>query len=175
MDFGDILDEWDRQTAKSQGKKGKKEKKEEAEEGTPKRNERTAAPVKPPAAHPLEAWLNRHDVYDKDAANPDGDLRPWEARRRLLHKKPDATIDLHGLTQHEAWTALEAFFSGARSQGFEKLWIIHGKGNHSAGGSVLGRIVQKYLERCPFAGENGHGNASSGGSGVTWVLLKKTR
>ncbi|MDR0525644.1 MAG: Smr/MutS family protein [Spirochaetaceae bacterium] len=166
MDFGDILDEWDRRTAHSQGKKGnqrkqKTEKKEKIEK------------IEKKEKNPLEIWLAGHEVYDKDADNPDEGRPPWERRRRLLRKKPDAVIDLHGLTQDEAWTALENFFEESNRQGCEKLHIIHGKGNHCIGGSVLKQVVRKYIERCPFAGESGQENAGGGGAGVTWVLLKK--
>jgi DNA-nicking Smr family endonuclease len=95
-----------------------------------------------------------------------------ERRRRLLSKRADAVIDLHGLTRDEAWSALEAFFHQGKQRGFEKLLIIHGKGNHSAGEAVLSRTTRDFIERCPFAGESGCGNAASGGSGATWVFLK---
>ncbi|MDR0561510.1 MAG: Smr/MutS family protein [Spirochaetaceae bacterium] len=166
MDFGDILDEWDRKTAQAQGKYGKTETKKE---------QTVKDPAPEPRPHPLTAWLRMHEVYDKDAEDTAENQRPGEYRRRLLRKRADAAIDLHGLTQQEAWTALENFFQEARRQGFEKLHIIHGKGNHSSGEAVLKQIVKQFVERCPFAGESGHGNAASGGAGATWVLLKRTR
>jgi DNA-nicking Smr family endonuclease len=68
---------------------------------------------------------------------------------------------------------LETFFSDARAKEFEKVLIIHGKGNHSEGDSVLKRVVMDFIEHCPFAGESGRGKASAGGEGATWVLLKE--
>ncbi|MDR2485817.1 MAG: Smr/MutS family protein [Treponema sp.] len=175
MDFGDILDEWDRQTARPQGKKKKASKnvpappkRDAPEEPEPKKT------GEPKRVHPLTAWLRIHEVYDKDAEAQDEQAAAGERRRRLLHKKPDAVIDLHGLNQNESWIALEAFFQEGRMQGFEKLLIIHGKGNHSSGEAVLKQTVKKFIERCPFAGESGHGNSASGGTGATWVLLKKS-
>jgi DNA-nicking Smr family endonuclease len=129
MDFGDILNEWDRRSAEP--------------------------------------------VYDKDAETAAGVSAP-ERRRRLLRKKPDAVIDLHGLTKDEAWTAMEDFFRHARDQNFDKLLIIHGKGNHSGGESVLRQTTREFIERCPFAGESGHEKVPAGGNGATWVLLKGT-
>ena len=93
-------------------------------------------------------------------------------RRRLLLKKPDAIIDLHGLTQEEAWEALDDFFDRSRSMGLEKILVIHGKGNHSKNEGVLKEITMKFIELCSFAGENGNNTAPDGGSGATWVLLK---
>ncbi|MDR2134570.1 MAG: Smr/MutS family protein [Treponema sp.] len=135
-----------------------------------------------PAISPLEKWLRVNGVYDKDAeengpgrdaAGSGSGERPGQKRRRLLAKKPDAVIDVHGLTGDEAWDALERFFTDAKHRSLEKLLVIHGKGNHSGGEAVLKRRVREFIERCPFAGESGHGNAAEGGSGVTWVLLKQ--
>jgi DNA-nicking Smr family endonuclease len=113
-------------------------------------------------------------VYDKDAAAGDaGRSGAGERRRRLLAKKPDANLDLHGLTRDEAWVSLESFFETGRRQGLEKLLLVHGKGNHSEGDAVLKRTVRQFIENCPFAGESGPANAELGGNGATWVLLKE--
>ncbi|MDR1249168.1 MAG: Smr/MutS family protein [Treponema sp.] len=156
MDFGDILEKWDRQTGKASGQK--------------------AAPMT--ADHKtdiLSSWLRISDVVDKDAdlygiAAP---AEKGERRRRLRLKKPDAVLDLHGQTRDEAWVSLDEFFRLGRQQGLEKLLVIHGKGNHSEGEAALKRVVQGYIERCAFAGESGQSTAAEGGSGATWVLLKQ--
>ena len=109
-----------------------------------------------------------------------------ERRSRLLRKKPDDFIDLHGLNRDEAWTALESFFENSRRTGLEKVLIIHGKGNHWSGGSgapclcegmqkesSLMEISRRFIERCSFAGESGYSNAREGGTGATWVILKE--
>jgi DNA-nicking Smr family endonuclease len=135
VNFGDILDQWDKQTGgfNSQGMDAGK-------------------PPEETSKFPAETGPER--------------------RRRLLSKQADAVIDLHGLTRDEAWSSLEIFFNDGKRRSFEKLLIIHGKGNHSRGEAVLNRITREFIERCPLAGESGHGNAASGGSGVTWVILK---
>jgi DNA-nicking Smr family endonuclease len=135
MNFGDILDQWDKKNAGS------------------------------PAAGP-----SGKDVEKPESAGT-GES-PAERRRRLRARRPNAVLDLHGMTRDEAWLSLEAFFQEGKQRGFEKLMIIHGKGNHSSGEAVLRRAVREFIERCPWAGENGPGDAASGGSGVTWVLLK---
>ncbi|GHU80996.1 hypothetical protein FACS189468_2420 [Spirochaetia bacterium] len=139
MDFGTILDEWDRRAVK--------------------------APVR--------------GLYDKDRELRQSVESSGDRRRRLLRKSPDAVIDLHGLTQEEAWESLDLFFGDAKRRGLEKVLVIHGKGNHTgspgaalSSTGVLKRVVRDFIERCPFAGENGFGSAASGGSGATWVLLK---
>jgi DNA-nicking Smr family endonuclease len=174
MDFGDILDQWDHWTGEPRGKRGPKAKlpREDAGLGAGNRENRPLQRV-----DPLTAWLRVHGTDDKDAetAGAAGLPHRGERRRRLLAKKPDAELDLHGLTRDEAWLSLEGFFRAGQERGFEKLLIIHGKGNHSEGEAVLKRAVRDFIERCPFAGESGQGSAAEGGSGTTWVLLKGKR
>jgi DNA-nicking Smr family endonuclease len=175
VEFGDILDQWDNQTAKPQGKKagGKTSPGKPAEKGDAKKPSRPS----PPRPQPQAARLKENAIYDKDAEEPEihqgkAAVSPGEKRRRLLLKKPDAVIDLHGLTRDEAWASLDVFFQDGKRRGFLKLAIIHGKGNHSRGGAILKHTVREYIERCPFAGESGFGDAASGGSGTTWILIK---
>ncbi|MDR0386642.1 MAG: DNA mismatch repair protein MutS, partial [Treponema sp.] len=100
MDFGDILDAWDKQTARA-GKKRPASANGVQEEGS--------------AVDPVTAWLRINGIYDKDAETPEaGERQSAERRRRLRTKKPDATLDLHGLTRDEAWTAMETFFEEGR-------------------------------------------------------------
>ncbi|AEF83698.1 Smr domain protein [Treponema primitia ZAS-2] len=203
MDFGEILDEWDRQTGKPAGKKALKKAlqrnpenpdvsgadqqseqratKFPAQRATPALAGEFPAPLATPAlagefpaqrVDPLTAWLRVNGISDKDAEDAENAQPPGERRRRLLAKKPDATIDLHGLTRDEAWLALESFFRVSQQQGFEKLLIIHGKGNHTDGEAVLKRSVRDFIERCHYAGESGYSPAVDGGTGSTWVILK---
>jgi DNA-nicking Smr family endonuclease len=111
-------------------------------------------------------------VYNKDRESALRAENPASRRHRLLRKSPDGTIDLHTLTRDEAWDALNTFFNDAKNKGLEKLLIIHGKGNHTLEQGVLTKTVRDFIERCPFAGESGYSNASRGGTGSTWVLLK---
>jgi len=119
----------------------------------------------------METWLDKNAIHDKDA-NAQKPRDPGELRRRLLRIKPDDTIDIHGATGEKARLLLEQFFSNAKDNGYEKLRIIHGKGNHSEGEAVLGKIVRDFIEQCPFAGESGHEKSPNGGAGATWVFLK---
>lgn len=84
----------------------------------------------------------------------------------------DAALDLHGMTAAEAESALAAFFDDARARRCSKVLIVHGKGLHSQGEAVLGRLVARWLERRPEAGRHGHPDRTQGGNGATWVLLK---
>ena len=141
MNFGDILDKWE------------------------KKNKGTGTE---------ELFFDR----ENEKSEISSDISERSLRRsRLLKKKPDASIDLHGLKSDEARTALEYFFNNSRSRGHEKVLIIHGKGNHINGngslpGSILKDLTRNFIENCPFAGESGYSHAKDGGSGATWVILK---
>ena len=128
----------------------------------------------------LDKWISANGVQKKDEDGGEeaaGSLKAdaQEKRRRLRNKKPDAELDIHGQTRDEARQALEVFFNDAKEKEFEKILIIHGKGNHSMGDSILKRVVLDFIEQCPFAGESGKGKASTGGEGATWVLLKEMK
>jgi DNA-nicking Smr family endonuclease len=178
MDFGSILDEWERRTAAkesaaSSGKTGrparlKRLSPENAGELPCRNREETL-----PRLDPLTAWLRLNPVYNKDDETAEGDAAAGERRRRLLARRPDAALDLHGLTRDEAWDALDRFFRDGRLRGLKKLLIIHGKGNHSNGAGVLKETCRTFIERCPFAGESGRGKPADGASGATWVILKQ--
>ena len=122
---------------------------------------------------PLSAWLRIHGVQDKDSLVQDEELSREERRRRLIEKRPDAVVDLHGLTRDEAWERLGNFFSDARRRGLEKVLIVHGKGNHSQGEAILKRTTREFIERCAYAGSHGHASSTSGGTGATWVIVKQ--
>ena len=151
MDFGDILNKWEQQ--------------------------KTVGPGDPAAENkinPMDSWLRTNGVYDKDAADTRGQHNAHDKRRRLRNKKPEAELDIHGQTRDQAWLSMETFFAESKGKGLEKILVIHGKGNHSAGEAVLKRMVMEFIERCPYAGESGRGKAATGGEGATWVLLKET-
>ncbi|MGP1576470.1 MAG: Smr/MutS family protein [Treponema sp.] len=167
MNFGDILDQWEQQTSRPYGKKRiQADKKRGVSDRYAKENTKKI--------HPIDHWINRYGIYDKDAAMSEelslSDTLHEKKRIRAL--KPQDEIDLHGMTAEEACEKLTLFFAEAHRKGLKKLLIIHGKGNHSQGEPVLTRCVRKFLEECPYAGETGHPKARDGGSGSTWVILK---
>lgn len=189
MNFGDILDEWDKETARPYGKKRLKddERKETSKDtegdgdhagagdhagtgrasGAAERHEREQ-----PVANPMDVWLRRYGIQDKDSHTIERGESPADRRRRLRALKPEAVIDLHGFTRDEAWARLESFFADCVRRHLQKILIIHGKGTHSEDSPVLGQTVRLFLERNPHAGESGHPDSNGGGTGSTWVLLK---
>jgi len=143
----------------------------------------------------LEKWEKQNPengVYEKnasairDAEKLDGDVSRKndvmiKRRSRLLRKKPDAVIDLHGFNCEEAWIAMQTFFNDGYQQGLEKLLVIHGKGSHCSDTvknfqlkeGALRELVRRFIEGCPFAGESGYSSSREGGRGATWVILKE--
>lgn len=69
--------------------------------------------------------------------------------RDLLRQKPDASLDLHGMTAAEAHSALEVFLQTQTANGRRHLEIVHGRGGHSADGrAVLRAKTRKWLAGC---------------------------
>ena len=189
MDFGDILNQWD--TIESDSKKKTKaqiqeenkprprkanaprlEKKEEYEPVVEKVNYNSAH-----KANPMDVWLRHHGVIDKDALAIREEERNKSKDREYLKKRAvDATVDLHGLTRDEAWERLDLFVADCQRRGFEKILIVHGKGNHSQNQqdvSVLATMVRQFIECDIRLGASGHPDKKLGGNGATWVFIKK--
>ena len=115
-------------------------------------------------------------VCKKDIPGLNEKSAPGERRYRLLRKKPDDSIDIHGFTRNEAWTALEIFFENSKRNGLEKLLVIHGKGNHrdpSGNEGLLKELTKQFIETCSYAGESGYSSGREGGNGSTWVILRQ--
>lgn len=184
MDFGDILNQWDAAQKKVPQKKSypqkshkkanapTKEEKEALRQGYT--FEQQMQKDNQQRINPIELWLNRYGTVDKDK------IADEAAERALLHNleylrslKPQATLDLHGLTRDEAWARVNLFVGDCKRRGLRKIMIIHGKGNHSHGSDpVLGPMVKQFIEQDARLGTSGHPDRNNGGSGATWVLLK---
>ena len=187
MDFGDILNQWDKQekTKNSQKKTAVQKpvqvsrkkanadfiqnagKVVETEKASAKENQN-------PAINPMELWLRRYGVTDKDAiAESSEEASLMKSREYISKMRPEARIDLHGNTRDEAWARLESFVNDAVKRGLKKIEIVHGKGIHSTGSDpVLGPMVRTFIEQNRHLGVSGHNDRNHGGSGATWVLIK---
>ena len=165
MDFGDILEQWDRQQ-KGQAAYAHKGKNASQDHRKAKNSKQTK--------EQMEAWLDKFGTVDKDEISRQRELHTKLERPSFLRSlKPQARIDLHYLTQDEAWHKLDAFVASSCAQGLKKILIIHGKGNHTQSGEpVLGEMVRHYIERDERLGQWGHPDRAGGGSGATWVIIK---
>ena len=107
-----------------------------------------------------------------DTAAPHKEKTINELRMML----PQATLDLHGMTQEEAEGALTGFIRDAVESKLEKIAVIHGKGLHSEDGvGILKDVTMQVLEKSGCCREAGFAKPGFGGSGVTWVILKKEK
>ncbi|MCR5288578.1 MAG: Smr/MutS family protein [Treponema sp.] len=187
MDFGDILSQWDTQQREAKKKPKQtqpqishkkpnaptKEEKEAARQGYT--YEQLMKKQAETSVTPMELWLRRYGTVDKDAAAEEYyEQTKMESREYLRVMKPEARIDLHGLTREEAWARLAAFVTESKNRGLKKILIIHGKGNHSHGSDpVLGEMVHTFIEQDKRLGSSGHPDRSMGGTGATWVIIKR--
>lgn len=188
MDFGDILGQWDLQQ-KEQKKQAKspqqqvshkranaptKEEKELAQAGYKNTARGQMEEDAKKQINPMELWLRRYGTTDKDKlAEQSEQASRLENREYLKNLRPEARIDLHGLTRDEAWARLESFVNDCIRKGYRKIEIVHGKGIHSHGSDpVLGQMVRTFIEQNKHLGTSGHNDKNHGGSGATWVLLK---
>lgn len=186
MDFGDILGEWDKkqnESAHGGSNKGPQvshkkanaptaEEKEAARQGyTP---EQVMAQESKEKINPMEMWLRRYGTVDKDAAAESyAEQTKMQSREYLRELKPEARIDLHGLTRDEAWDKLNQFVGDCVRRGLVKILIVHGKGNHNTGSDpVLGAMVRTFIEQDKRLGSSGHPDKIQGGTGATWVIIK---
>jgi hypothetical protein len=157
MDFDSILEQWENRKDRYSNSSGIGSRPESAE-------------TSPPAD-----WL---DSYLPDAgilaAKETDEKPPVSGGRSIwLRRDPQDVLDLHGLTGREAEEALRRFIGSMRNRGLRKGLIIHGKGLHSADGSVLAPLVRTFLEKSAEIGEFGRASRKDGGSGATWFILRQ--
>jgi DNA-nicking Smr family endonuclease len=99
----------------------------------------------------------------------------------------DGKIDLHGMTQAQARSALSAFVTSGHRHGRRCLLVITGKGRRPTTGSeaprgsepgVLRRAVPNWLEASPMVAcvlAYSPAQPEHGGYGALYVLLKRRR
>lgn len=186
MDFGDVLDEWERLSSRPGGldRAMRAERRAHEAEEDLRRKASLAASAEAERKKreeqrrlessrlSMEAWLDRHGVVDKDA-RPEGASSGAEEAKRIAALKPGARLDLHGKTVAEAEHALGIFLEDAAKRGIEKVLVITGKGNHSTKGGVLAKAVKAFLEANPRAGRFGTADRANGGSGALWIVVRR--
>ena len=199
MDFGDILNQWDdlcRQEEAEKKAKARGTNKPRPRLPNAPRLEKTESSKtlvietqwadseqeeepELPRVNPMDLWLRRYGVVDKDSLAQEVAERERGQNREYLKKLPfGAKIDLHGLTRDEAWERLDAFIGDCSRRGIQKVLIVHGKGHHSkekSDVSILSAMVRTFVELDRRLGASGHPDKKLGGNGSTWVIIKKNR
>lgn len=101
------------------------------------------------------------------------------ARLKRGRIAPQATIDLHGMTQAAAHQVLGPFLAGAQAGGRRCVLVITGKGYGSGGATgVLKAAVPRWLNEPPLAVRilgYCHAPAAWGGEGALLILLRRLR
>lgn len=123
------------------------------------------APPSPASAKPARKQQVAH-VFDAQTRDKLSKGRlPLEGR-----------VDLHGMTQDEAYALLLSFLRRAHDGGIRYVLIITGKGSSSRSEGVLRRAVPHWLSTAPFrALISGHDDAARhhGGGGALYVRLRR--
>lgn len=90
-----------------------------------------------------------------------------------------AHIDLHGMIQVDAKTALEQFILDAVRKGLRTVLVVHGRGRRSPGGMpVLKHAAAQWLSHGVTGGyvlAFSTARPSDGGGGAMYVLLRRQR
>lgn len=88
----------------------------------------------------------------------------------------EARVDLHGMTQDEAYSLLYSFLARAHARGARYVLVITGKGSSSGGDGVLKRSVPGWLATPtfrPFVSSHDHAARGHGGGGALYVRLRR--
>lgn len=145
-------------------------------------------PAAPPSADNLaereqEEFLGAIGHLDKTFANhwPEQDAEPSRTaqprRMKQLQKgqlRPEAEIDLHGMTRAEALHRVHYFLTNAVHHGLQVVLIITGKGTGSDAGPVLKTaVIERMGDMHDLVLEWGEAPKRYGGSGALVVFLRK--
>lgn len=129
----------------------------------------------PPVA-PLAPAVRRPAATALEAGTADGLDRRTMDRLRKGRLRPEARLDLHGMTADAASGALSGFLGSAQAAGKRCVLVITGKGSLKAGGGVIRRELPHWLNasgnRARVLGF-AQAQPADGGAGAFYVLLRR--
>jgi len=131
------------------------------------------APVKKPAHGPKPPPAK----LDRTSPGLDGNTARKLKRGEL---RPDAKLDLHGLTEAGAHRALCAFVLAAYRRGDRLVLVVTGKGSPDPerARGVLKAMVPRWLDEAPMAkliADKRWAHIRHGGEGALYVYLRKAK
>lgn len=88
----------------------------------------------------------------------------------------EGRVDLHGMSQEQAYSLLLSFLHRAHAGGVRYVLVITGKGSSSGGEGVLRRAVPAWLSTAPFrplVSSHDHAARNHGGAGALYVRLRR--
>jgi DNA-nicking Smr family endonuclease len=155
---------------------------------------RTAKPLKGKAAveiPDMEAETRPNPApQPQPAAAPAGAAKPKQQHVSHALDEPtldklskgrlpiEGRVDLHGLTQDEAYSLLFSFLHRAHAGGIRYVLVITGKGSSSGGDGILRRAVPAWLSTPafrPLVSSHDHAARNHGGSGALYIRLRRIR
>ena len=149
--------------------------------GAPKAKKKTKKPAKqnkaapPTPPPPIAPKTERHPEL---APGKTAGLDKRNAQRlKRGQLRPEARVDLHGMTQAEAHGELNGFGAECQMAGLRSVLVITGKGSVKAGG-VLRRMVPRWLNQPPLRGmvvAIEQATPRDGGLGAYYLLLRRRR
>ncbi|WP_018267357.1 Smr/MutS family protein [Methylosinus sp. LW4] len=164
---------WNKVTADvrpSRGRRRRPQEEQPVEAGEPKKG---AAAAPPPTPAPAEK-----KPRPRPAAPPAEIDHRTRTKLRRGRLEVEAKLDLHGLRQAEAQTALYDFLRRAQAAGARMAIVVTGKGVRSEEGGVLRRLVPLWLS-APAMRDLvvGFGEAARnhGGEGALYVQIRRPR
>jgi DNA-nicking Smr family endonuclease len=126
----------------------------------------------------LEALVAMEKTFVDEWSEEEHDKKAVPRRMKQVERgqlKPEAELDLHGLTLEEACTKVRFFLQDALYQGCQTVLVITGKGSHSSNGPVLRTAMERLLEsQREFVLEWGLAPQRYGGSGALIVFLRQS-
>ncbi len=130
------------------------------------------APDGPPLPHP-PGVVPTIAEFDEDSHAKHG-VGPDVLRKlRRLEWPVEAELSVRGMTQAEAWDALQTFLSECAAHGMRCVRVIHGKGMQSPGQMpVLKGRVRAWLAQEAGVRAFAEAPPAAGGSGALIVLLR---
>jgi DNA-nicking Smr family endonuclease len=140
--------------------------------------------VAPPMAPVRQAVADAHPVQSLPIPAKASSGKPGrvdgatEQRLQRGQVAVEARIDLHGLNQQEAFSALMRFTDLSVRAGRRMVLVVTGKGGVGRGGGVLRRNVPAWLMASPLAGRIltvAPAHTRHGGDGAFYVLLRRNR
>lgn len=96
----------------------------------------------------LDALGSMEKVFKDEIPELDSEKRAVPRRMKQVERgilKPEAEVDLHGLTVDEATRKVHFFLQNSVFHGFKTVLIVTGKGLHSNDGPVLRKAIEKLL------------------------------
>ena len=120
-------------------------------------------------------------VAPKPAARPNQSVshsfdKPTHEKLAKGRLPIEGRVDLHGMSQEQAYSLLLSFLHRAQAGGVRYVLVITGKGSSSGGEGVLRRAVPAWLSTAPFrslVSSHDHAARNHGGAGALYVRLRR--